>query len=85
MATASIIDAKQRSLVEQLATEYLQSKGWQESDYILEIPRQQSGMNIVVDAIHKDDLQSRSRGGGRSLQIHINLSEKKVTKELSFQ
>ena len=85
MATASINDAEQRSLLERVVKQYLHSKGWQEGDYALEVPRQQSATTVIVDAIHKDDLQSNCPGGGRSLRLHINLRDMKVTKELAFQ
>jgi hypothetical protein len=85
MATVSSVDAQRRLLAEQIASEYLASKGWQDTDYSLKIQREEPGAVVVVEAIHKDDLRPQRRGAGRSLQIHVDLSTKAVTKELAYQ
>jgi hypothetical protein len=89
MSTQDLPSRDSHKLALQVARTYLQSaKQWSESQYRLEI-QQETGdaasRVVIVDAIHEEDRRASRRGGGKSVQLHIDLIRQAVVKELAYQ
>ena len=64
------------------------TKQWPETEFHLEFLRQEGTAEspvMVIDAVHHDDLRSDQKGGGKSVQIHVDMKERRVAKELAYQ
>jgi hypothetical protein len=89
MATTSTVDSNQQPVAEQIAHDYLRTaKRWSEEDYHLDILREEGGRNspvVVLDAVHHDDLRPQGRAAPKSLQLYIDLNNRRVLKELGYQ
>jgi hypothetical protein len=71
-------------IAEEVAHEYVRLvKQWPVEDYHLEILRSDSAV-VVVDAVHKDDLTG-SKSPNKSVQLHVDVQDRKVTRELAYQ
>lgn len=72
-----------------VANQYLQAvKQWKPEEYGLEFVRVEgdpAAPIVILDAVHTADLQARQRGGGRSVQLVIDLRARKVVRELAYQ
>ncbi len=69
----------------QIAREYIfNAKGWNLDEFDVLISRKENNAVIVVDAVHRDDL-SGQKGINKSVQLFIDVQNKKVIKELSYQ
>lgn len=83
------IEEQARRVAEEVAHGYLQTvKHWQTNDYYLEVPeavKPEEVSMVVVDGIHKSDLQSEQRGGGQSVQLVIDVDSRRVLRELAYQ
>lgn len=60
------------------------TKGWPRSDYRIEINRREGDV-IIACVIHKDDEVTPIPGGGRSFEVHLDVTRMEVVKELGFQ
>jgi hypothetical protein len=62
------------------------TKKWQDDDYQIDFSyaREKEG-NYLVTVVHKADLDNPIPGGGKSIQLRIDLRNKKVIQELAFQ
>ena len=73
----------------EIARQYVEAtKQWPETDFHLEFLRQEGTAEspiMVIDAVHHDDLRSDQKGGGKSVQLHVDLRENRVAKELAYQ
>ncbi len=74
--------------IEKIVKNYISKKhNWPEHDYVIK-PKNitdDSG-NIIVHVIHKHDRKNRGiAGGGKSIELYINLEKKTVVLELGFQ
>ena len=70
-----------------VAREYVTAKeGWPASAYTVENThaRDDEG-HLIVNVVHKDDLNSLTVGGGKSLELHIDVEKWRVAKVLHFQ
>jgi hypothetical protein len=74
-------------LPSRVARDYIrENEGWLDAAYTVEnAPSRDSEGNAVVTVVHKDDLKARHPGGGKSLELHIDLQKKQVVKVLHFQ
>lgn len=71
-------------IAEEVAHEYVGLvKQWPVEDYSLEILRRDAAV-VVVDAVHKDDLMG-SKSPNKSVQLHVDVQNRKITKELAYQ
>lgn len=64
------------------------AKQWPEADFHVEFLRTEGSEDAplaIIDAVHHDDLQPNKKGGGKSVQLHIDLRQQRVTKELAYQ
>jgi hypothetical protein len=62
-------------------------KGWKDEDVEVVFEREQ-GDNIVLKLIHKDDKNQGAKGiagGGKSVQVWVDVKEMKVVRELHYQ
>jgi hypothetical protein len=75
------------NLAIQVAREYVAAnESWPESDYTVEDTHtQDNDGNLVISIIHKDDLKGLTPGGGKSVELHIDLGKRRVVKVLHFQ
>ena len=71
--------------VEAAAHAHANAKGWQSTDYTLEITGTDAEGNAVVTLSHVDDRRARTPGGGKSVSVRIEPKGYKVTRELAFQ
>ena len=87
--TPSAVTSDQQERAFQTARDYIQSaKRWPEADYHLEFLRLEgdpAAPVVILDAVHHDDLHARKRGGGKSVQLHIDLRGRRIVKELAYQ
>lgn len=60
------------------------TKAWPPGDYSIQRSRAE-GETIVFEVIHKDDLERRSPGGGKSIEVYVDTRTLQVSKELGFQ
>jgi hypothetical protein len=71
-----------------VAREYVAAKeGWPASAYTVENrhTRDNEG-NLIVNVVHEDDLKNPMVvGGGKSLELHIDMGKRRVAKVLHFQ
>jgi len=70
-----------------IAREYIMAKeGWSPDAYMVKdtSTRDRAG-NLIVNVIHKDDLKPPTVGGGKSVQLHIDMEGQRVVKILHFQ
>lgn len=78
----------ERRMTEEIATKYaIETKGWKMGDFEVEVLDGETSPEpgtIVADLVHVEDLQGKI-GGGKSVQLQIDLNSKKVVKELAFQ
>ena len=70
-----------------VARDYATEKeGWPESDYTVEnTHRWDNEGNLIVNVIHNDDLKSPMAGGGKSVELHIDMGKRRVATVLHFQ
>jgi hypothetical protein len=71
-----------------IAREYIAAKeNWQASAYTVENTQKlDSEGNVIVNVVHKDDLdRGYCVGGGKSLELHVDLRKRQVAKVLHFQ
>ena len=73
----------------EVARKYVNTaKQWPETEFHLEVLRQEGTAEspvVVIDAVHHDDLRSNQKGGGKSVQLHVDLRVGRVVKELAYQ
>jgi hypothetical protein len=74
----------------EIAKNYLMEvKGWKCGEFIVEFDKfeliKPSNEYISIRATHKDDLLDSTPGGGKSVQLRVNISEQKVISELGYQ
>ena len=73
----------------EVARQYVKTtKQWREKEFHMEFLRREGTAGspvMVIDAVHHDDLQPDHKGGGKSVQLHVDLKERRVTKELAYQ
>ena len=73
----------------EVARQYVKTtKQWPETEFHLEFLRQEGTAEspvLIIDAVHHDDLQPVKKGGGKSVQLHVDMNERRVTKELAYQ
>jgi hypothetical protein len=71
----------------QVAREYVAAnESWPDSDYTLEDTHtEDKDGNLVINVIHKDDLKAQTPGGGKSVELHVDLGKRRVAKVLHFQ
>jgi hypothetical protein len=76
-----------RRQVEAIAADYVtKQKKWDGKDYRVEhLGWKDSSGHWVVHVVHKDDEAAAGPGGGKSLELHIDLAGKRVSRELHFQ
>lgn len=71
-----------------IAREYItKKKGWSDEEFHLEVIRTEGTHDapvVVLDAVNKEDLKGH-KGGGKSLQLHVDVKTGSVTKELGYQ
>jgi hypothetical protein len=61
-------------------------KGWNTSDYSIEVTGEtDKAGNRIVNIIHKDDKRALLPGAGKSVELHIDMNQEMVVKEMSFQ
>jgi hypothetical protein len=71
-----------------VAREYVTAnEGWPATAYTVENRRTWDNEgNLIVNVVHEDDLKSPMvRGGGKSLELHIDMGKGRVAKVLHFQ
>jgi hypothetical protein len=89
MSTNTLESSSIHAAAAQAATRYLHNeKAWADSDYSLEFLRVEGNAScpvIVFEAVHKDDLRACQRGGGKSLQLHVDPNKGQVVRELGYQ
>jgi hypothetical protein len=62
------------------------TKGWARADYRVRYTGRREAGNCVVDVIHRDDERPGAmRGGGNSVELHIDPGRNEVVMELHFQ
>lgn len=78
---------EQKQRLEAAATDYvLTEKKWQKDEFRIEVKGVKNGENYaVVWAIFLEDEKTPVPGGGKSIELHIDLSNYKVIQELWFQ
>ena len=71
------------------ARQYVRTtKQWPEEEYHLEFLRTEGSEDAplaIIDAVHHDDLQPNKKGGGKSVQLHVDVRQQRVIKELAYQ
>jgi hypothetical protein len=84
---ASLPSRSSDDLPSSVARDYIAEKeGWPDAAYTVENTwRRDDEGNVIVNVVHKEDLKSHSVGGGKSLEMHIDLQRKEVVKVLHFQ
>jgi hypothetical protein len=89
MATQASVSPTEQDHAKHIADNYLQNvKGWDKTVYHLEFLHQEgtSGSPVIVlDAIHNADLGKRERRASQSLQLHVDLQDRRVIRELGYQ
>ena len=73
--------------ISQIADGYLtQEKGWESAEYTLVPTDRKDDMgHLIVNARHRDDEAQVAPGGGKSVELHIDTTAKRVVRELHFQ
>jgi hypothetical protein len=89
MATQSAGTADQLQHAIRIAQTYIESKKhWLENEYRLQVFRSEGDPGsaiVVVDAVHREDSTPGARGSGKSVQLHIDLRNQTVLRELGYQ
>jgi hypothetical protein len=69
--------------------EYIRTlKGWGDDDYEIDTNFKQEGSQFyLITVVHKDDLRGSGTvaGGGKSVELRVDATQKKVVRELRFQ
>ncbi len=70
-----------------VAREYVTAKeGWPATSYVIENTGElDANGNLIVNVIHEDDTKGDYVGGGKSVQLHIDIGRRQVVKVLHFQ
>ena len=73
--------------IDSIARRYIaQNKGWAESEYtIRDSGRKDGSGNSIVTVVHRDDEKMTAPGGGKSVELRVDLPAGRVVKELRFQ
>jgi hypothetical protein len=62
----------------------VQNKNWPSNTFKI-VSKRQEGNTAVFWVIHKDDERRKDFGGGKSIEVHVDLTELRVSRELHFQ
>jgi len=69
----------------EIASNYaLKAKHWQRTEFEVKMVHN-DGQIAVVNINHADDKSLRVPGGGKSIQVEIDIVQKRVVRELGFQ
>jgi hypothetical protein len=70
-----------------VAREYITAEeGWPASAYTVEDTHTRDGEgNLIVNVIHEDDRKTLTPGGGKSVQLHVDMGKRRVVKVLHSQ
>jgi len=73
--------------IEEAAVRYLtETKKWKEGEFRIETRGfSEDGASVVLWAIHGEDELASAPGGGKSLELHIDLKQARVVAEYHFQ
>lgn len=62
----------------------VQTKKWPIDTFTVVLKRREAN-TAVFWAIHKDDQRAKEPGGGKSVELHVDMIELKILRELHFQ
>jgi len=77
-----------RNWVDKLVSEYVEkTKNWPTDTYDIEYVQEDGSQDhtIVINIKHRDDARATFPGGGKSIQLHIDVTKRKIVKEYGFQ
>lgn len=75
----------EEAVLRQIVAKYISdNKNWRAEDYVVRRSRQ-DGDIVVFSVIHRDDETALVPGGGKSVELHVDVLTKKVARELGFQ
>lgn len=76
-----------RADVDRIAKEYIaQKKGWADAEYtVRHTDKRDRAGHLIVNISHRDDLALAIPGGGKSVELHIDVKARRVVQELRFQ
>jgi hypothetical protein len=84
-----ITEEQMRQTAMDVARQYLQkTKRWKPEEYYLEIVSvadAEEPQIVVLDGVYQADLRGTQRGGGQSVQLHVDIQQRSVLRELAFQ
>ena len=73
-------------IVIEVASAYARSeKGWKTAGFHVDVKRRQDDQTIVANVVYEHGLKGLRKGGGKSVELWVNIESKKVTRELGFQ
>lgn len=82
-------EEQRRKIAVEVADSYLQSvKLWKPGEYSLEVvgfAKTGEASAIILDGIYEADLHTIQRGGGQSVQLHIDTQSRQVLREFAYQ
>jgi gamma-glutamyl-gamma-aminobutyrate hydrolase PuuD len=68
-----------------LVHDYVESmKGWEKGSYSIQLNRKEGDVTVFW-VLHEKDNDIAVAGGGKSFEVHVNVDERKVVRELGFQ
>jgi hypothetical protein len=73
--------------IKEIVSKYIsKKKGWGENDYRI-VPSRGQDMEptVIVMVVHKEDEMQAKPGGGKSLELYVDLEKKQVVRELGYQ
>ena len=71
------------------AHEYIKkTKEWADEDFHIEVLRTEGTDDapvLVLEVAHHDDLKGIRKGGGKSVQLYVDVKKRSVINELAYQ
>lgn len=76
-----------RAEVDRIAKEYItRQKGWADTEYTVRHTDKRDRVgHLIVNISHRDDVALAVPGGGKSVELHIDVNARRVVQELRFQ